>query len=446
MIITEAIAVIIYLFIVFPLFMNAAEATNFGSVSVQPYLWGNKSIAFQSANPFIYFIGLLEMSRLYLISFNLHFLNASKNEKWKSQIDTSIANKNWYIRNKQRYGNPRKAVTFFMLVWLIVAVTVDISYYIDYNIGTIANACFFFSGISTIFFIYWQCRHYHALDDNLLFHYEFRATVIIWVLSVVFFVIAEALRIISGDKYEWKLIAGIINGIVSVFASVAPSLLSTLWIPRKFAGLASGHRETLVSMTIGIEMGHDTDNGTVNCDAGQDETMNSSSDRKLFSVLKNEQRFEKFVQWMYRDFSSEAILGFIEMVQFKKCFVEEMDYQNWDSSGCLYMDSLYTNVPKSSIVYSDDAYEANGKGMERMKRVAHRLCDKYVRVNAEFEVNIAYKLRKKISLIADGDFCVSGDEFFKLFDRVLDDLFTFMRQSFERYMDQREPSVSDKGM
>merc|ERR1712003_173997 len=104
---------------------------------------------------------------------------------------------------------------------------------------------------------------------------------------------------------------------------------------------------------------------------------------KLLEILRDEEQFELFIQFMFRDFTSEAILGFIEMVQFKECFVDEMEFA--DSVDCAYMHSLYDNVPKSSIVYDDSCRD---EGMERMKKIAHGICNKYIKVGSEYEVNL----------------------------------------------------------
>ena len=158
------------------------------------------------------------------------------------------------------------------------------------------------------------------------------------------------------------------------------------------------------------------------------EDQHAPDKQKLFEILKNEQQFELFIQFMFRDFSSEAILGYIEMVQFKECFVKEMDYK--EAVDCIYTNSLYANVPKSSIVYDD---KSDNKGIERMKRVASRLCDKYIRIGSEHEVNIAWRVRKKLISLNDRGWNMETKDFISVFDEVLSDLFWFMRQSFERF-------------
>lgn len=415
-ILVESIVVITFLLIVFPFWVN----TGIIAVDLGDLMMDVVSIPYLSGTFFIFLISLLEFSRLWLMSYNLHHLNASKNEMWKSQIDTNIINKNWYIRNKKRYGSQRNVLIVALIYCVLVTVVVDISYVIDWNIGTLANLFCFSTIVTAIFVIFYQIRSYNYLQDNLLFFYELKITVGIWAIGVCIFVIAELVRFIfSKSKAVW-LIANIINTIGALCALCGPSLLSTLWIPHKFT--KSDRRDTikLVSKVVS--------NSKLSTTCVIDE--NESPDKQaIFEILKNEQEFETFVQWMYRDFSSEAILAYIEMVQFKECSVKELQWKS--AVDCVYMGSLYPNVPKSSIVYGDDGVDSNG--MERMKRVATRLCDKYVKVGSKYEVNISYRLRNKIVSSSDTGWKVDTGEFILIFDAILDELFWFMRQSFERF-------------
>merc|ERR1712032_223061 len=120
------------------------------------------------------------------------------------------------------------------------------------------------------------------------------------------------------------------------------------------------------------------------------------------------------------------MLGYIEFVQFKECFVAEMEIKD---TVCCYIGSLYENVPKSSIVYA----KRNEKGIERMKEIASALCEKYIRIDSEYEVNIASRLRQKLVSMNDSDWKMDTNDFVSVYDEVLDDLFRFVRQSFHRF-------------
>ena len=52
-----------------------------------------------------HFVLDVEAARLWLISYDLHYLRSLQNEQWKSHIDASFAQKDWYLKNKKTYGH-----------------------------------------------------------------------------------------------------------------------------------------------------------------------------------------------------------------------------------------------------------------------------------------------------------------------------------------------------
>merc|ERR1711971_239751 len=154
--------------------------------------------------------------------------------------------------------------------------------------------------------------------------------------GMVLFIVGVVLRRIAFEEIGSNVI-----GCAGVFSVSLPSLLSTLWIPHKLMVLNQKYDQALVSPRA-IEMSATRSDVSMR--------YHGAFHMELLATLKNEQQFERFIQFMFRDFSSEAMLGFIEMVQFKECFVKEMQFN--EELDCIYMHSLYENVPKSSIVYN----------------------------------------------------------------------------------------------
>eukprot|EP01084_Bolivina_argentea_P168664 292448_1 len=102
LVLIEAYAVIIFLTISFPLWTNdVIKATTFG-IHEETYLIISSIIS--SIAPLTHFIIVIEISRFWLVSYDLHHLHSSKNEQWKSQIDHSFAQNDWYIKNRNKYG------------------------------------------------------------------------------------------------------------------------------------------------------------------------------------------------------------------------------------------------------------------------------------------------------------------------------------------------------
>merc|ERR1712048_1222173 len=71
------------------------------------------------------------------------------------------------------------------------------------------------------------------LNDNLYFWYEIRATSIIWAISIIFYFVIQSLHWFFSDQPTIKAIYDSLFVVLSIFAPVAPSFLSTLVIPRK---------------------------------------------------------------------------------------------------------------------------------------------------------------------------------------------------------------------
>eukprot|EP01084_Bolivina_argentea_P306105 528890_1 len=85
LVMTESILVIGWLLLLSPLWFNASlEATDFGIPSASYFFYNVAGIPHLT---FTHGTFCIEVSRLWLVSYNLHYLHSSQNEKWKSQID-----------------------------------------------------------------------------------------------------------------------------------------------------------------------------------------------------------------------------------------------------------------------------------------------------------------------------------------------------------------------
>lgn len=208
------------------------------------------------------------------------------------------------------------------------------------------------------------------------------------------------------------------------------------------------------------------------------EKRSTSTDSRLMTLLQNEAKCEHFVQWMYREFSSESILCFIELVQFKH-FVRKLLAEAEDvtppSPKREYR--LYSKMPRSSIVdhqsrwwpnpFGDNASTPRANSLNRqnsagasslnvanemlqaarrhLQGVAHNLMAKYIALGSELEVNISAELRNQLCGL-DRDNYVAFERslmgFYTLFDRVIEEMFKFMRQSFVRFDIQENEVLS----
>ena len=427
LILTEAVAVLVWLLTALPLWSNFLfEATTYGMTpkGYDSFL----KLEVTLISPIVHFIYIIEVCRLWLISFNLHFLHSSQNQKWKTQIDASFAQKDWYLKHRDTFGNEQYLVQRAFIYYSFVAIEAVSVYLITLFIASdlrwlwianFNNGILFLISTSMALYIYYKCRDYHMLNDNLYFWWEIRTTAAIWLTTIVCYFVVQSLYFFFSNATA-PIVTPIISSlfvVIGIFSMVAPSLLSTLVIPRKI----------LQSGIWGKESFHE-----INSTNSRDIDPDSLTDL-LHQTLQNEEKFELFVQWMNREFSSEAALCFIEMVQFKQCFIDYIKQKNGSFShdyDTKYIDLLYDTVPKSSIVF---VKITDHVGIAKFKLIAHLLFDKYIRANAEFEVNISHQLRAKYTKLDEQNWNMKQDEFVLVFEKIVEEMFSFMWQSFDRY-------------
>ena len=170
----------------------------------------------------------------------------------------------------------------------------------------------------------------------------------------------------------------------------------------------------------------------------EDDTLGSVLDK----TLQNKRKFELFIQWMYKEFSAEAGLCFIELVQFKKALIDFLKKKDKGSKfDTALVDLLNDGVPQSSIVFVD---EYGVDGIAKFKSIAHRLFQKYIRQGAEFEVNISFVMRLEYTRTDENGWNMEAMDLVQVFDNVIKEMLGFMRQSFfrykERHVDREAPS------
>eukprot|EP01084_Bolivina_argentea_P239965 403218_1 len=439
LVLLEALTAIIYMGIGYPIWINGTyKMTSFGTPSTEYFIHHKLWLI---TIPVIHLIILTEAARLWLVSFDLHYLHSSKNEQWKSIIQHSFAQKDWYLTNRNKYGNQKYIITRVLLYYIFVIVFVLCSWMLNPSIAGFLDGIFYFVPIIVVLYTYYKCRKYNELYDNFLFYYEFRVTAIIWLLCFINYFIIQALGFGGFTTTHDTCI--VLNGF---FAFAAPSILSTLWIPKKIISLnVWNHDDDLLSMS-------DTNVMSIKRQKNANDEQHKTMSTQLYEILKNEERFELLMQWMHREFSEEAPLCFIEMVQFKEQFVEYMtdNMSNKDAADYAYIHLFYDAILKSSIVFAhvqnrNEEIETrmvrvgsvdstdNSDVIQKFKDIAHSMFDKYIKNDAEFEINISAMLRMKYIQYEENNWNLDVEEFVNVFDAAIQEMFGFMKQSFIRY-------------
>ena len=95
---------------------------------------------------------IIETCRIWLISYNLHYLHSSQNRQWNLQIDASYAEKDWYLQNRGKWGN-EKYVVRLGFIYYIVASTVTAALNIQMCLHdiTMVGAVLYTSAVNGLF-------------------------------------------------------------------------------------------------------------------------------------------------------------------------------------------------------------------------------------------------------------------------------------------------------
>lgn len=180
-----------------------------------------------------HFIVDIEATRLWLIHYDLSYLHSSKNQKWKVLIDPSFAEKNWYLRNRDRFGNKRYIFTRAVLYFIFeTSATVTIYAYtqtsnIQYlKFANLVDAVLFIAPLVLINTTYWKSPK--ELDDELYFHFEYRTSAIMMTCGFALYVAAVIAGALISVQLEYILVV-----IAMIVAVALPSMISTFLIPFK---------------------------------------------------------------------------------------------------------------------------------------------------------------------------------------------------------------------
>ena len=106
--------------------------------------------------------------------------------------------------------------------------------------------------------------------------------------------------------------------------------------------------------------------------------------------------------------------------------------------------SLSDGLPKSNIVYNNhgENKESNNH-LKRYLRIAHALSNKYIKRGAEFQVNLSYGCRRRITQfiyehndLSDADSLNETDQLalFILFNEASKELYALLKISHRRYI------------
>jgi len=343
--------------------------------------------------PFAHFIVGCETMRLWLICYDLNYLHHQKNMEWQANIDESIcAESHWWtaVSNRKTFGN-YQWLRYRIVLWCLFAgLTPSLIYqYFGWTpITQIFDAFFYAAPILFELGTFYLCP---KIVDTFMFMFEFKTTSFIFVTGLGGYLVGMVLMFFD------LFIAQTIMALSGQWGLSVVSLLSTLYIPHQIAHSDVWHRELHRQPPMSRSRSHShsstysTTSSTKRARKGSSVRSRSPSPspqagddhrngrkskhskrrkresnyvHRLKEAMLKEEEFGRFVHWMYKEFSSESILSFIEFVQFKRRAIDvlknlpEYSVEQKDLH-CPYR--FYPKIPRSTIVYSEmDSVSSNG--------------------------------------------------------------------------------------
>ena len=385
---------------------------------------------------------IIEACRIWLISYDLQYLHSSKNQKWKTVIDTSYAEMNWYLQNRGKWGNQQYVIKLGFIYYIITSTAVPVMTFVitpifdihHIYVFVLQGACLFVPVTIPIYLFVTTPRN---LRDQFLFFYEFTWLVIIVLSGILLAIICFALIWFGYWTLGWAV------AMMEMIYSCVPSLLSTIWIPWK------------------VHLMKEWDDGRRITALDLDHSPGDFRET-LQAILIDEQKCEAFIDWLQREFSGEVILSFLEFLQFRKFVKDEIGktdgmYDTGDMDP--YDFALYDAIPQSTIVYDTfridegnlqfSAVEVSSPSaaakipstsdipenpLMRCKRIAHLLFKKYIDYHSEHEINISAKLRNKYFHRNRVQYKTMGlEQFVTLFDDPMAEMMQYQSQSYMRF-------------
>eukprot|EP01084_Bolivina_argentea_P066875 121929_1 len=332
--------------------------------------------------------------RTYLVYYDMKFSEALQDQKWINHIDTSSQHKNWFIQNRNTYGNSKNVAVTLSIIWCM--------YMIFGTIFTILNSSTFrviaialttFTALTLLSILAYKLPKF---EDIWALREETRKLCIIMVsMTIIFF----ALRFILNQEpgtIEQNIITAF-----HIFLLFIPSYFSFLWVFKKFHlphySCSVIHYNPMNELSLQMRVSE-----TVMSTSSK-EIHKQNNDPLLRNMFEDDEWMKLFARHLCHEFSTENFLFFLETHQLITFLNESdnvtMNETKSEDSIVYKFDTIQfaSSAPQSSIVSklmediensSDDNFKLQKKYVATIK-----IFLKYIAEGSTFCINIPFSTR-----------------------------------------------------
>eukprot|EP01084_Bolivina_argentea_P260031 439001_1 len=272
---------------------------------------------------FNYGLFYIMVYRYWLLYYKTQFASAQSDGQWKMIINPVEANCNWWIVNKKKWGSGHYLKKYIITIWLFIVLIEGTLWLFAYlfNSYPLTYISLFIDFLIILFPLILTIYIRHNLPlliDKLRIKQELRYIFLIILLA--FIIIAILSSIIGGLSYilllnlsiQYSVYNAISN--ISTFGTFLCIYFQTQWVINKFRKDLHSYSSRHVlktSLTQQILL--------------TKKEKNENKDKiSISDVLTHKEAFLVFMNHLIEEHSSECLMAFIEMIQYKECVLNDI--------------------------------------------------------------------------------------------------------------------------
>eukprot|EP01084_Bolivina_argentea_P282974 484527_1 len=388
---------------------------------------------------FLYFSTLRSWMYYYIQNWIFYTLELDWQHILNSNIDYKSAN--WFIRNNKRFGNmyymQRLFGIYCIIGWVIGSVGIILSQ-INLTKDPLINMLVFTPMASTLFScllifhvtIVCKTKKTNVSDDTFFIYWEqqrhSKLLAVAFVQVLIMIVVGNVVSIVVSQIIIYPFL------FITLYAIVFTSTFS----------IYSRNYENIHLQMLAMQINDDM--STLDTEYNEKENNGENKKKKekkigLKQLLSTNKGIHRFAAHITKEISVECLLSYIEFSQFEEfCINKFISAQELEQLKRFDFICFPNNIPISGIIESNSVNKEEIFASD-LRIMAHLIYEKYVRVGAEFEININSDDRKKLrEALGDLEICLSENsvtitEIVMLFEKARMEMYRFLLFSFRRF-------------
>eukprot|EP01084_Bolivina_argentea_P318278 551930_1 len=367
----------------------------------------------------VYSLFYLLFLRFWHLFFDIKWMQSSRSAEWKSFLSMDAVKSDWFLNNKHSYGNIIYSFKLILIPWSISIIIMTILEYIHIFIyvqnvfiqllWSILNFLFFAIPTFTMIFVWIKTPKF---KDPFFIVYEslmsFRAILLMF-LSYIIIVLSPLL---GATPYTRHLLGCIFGILLYTWLALFYTLYALKITDTDKNKRNQNVSEESITNSSNISQATPSTSTSITMVNTNINNKKMSIDDEMSNMLGSAELFDEFMNHLRNEFSSELLLCFCELVQFKNS-IRNNDDEEMTMSKCQNAVLDCDFIPDSFIVYGklEEVLEHFNKNNHNIAIVdeyddnmirGHLLYLKYMSAGSELQINLSHSqnnsLREQLSL------------------------------------------------